>query len=427
MCAMRSHALLLLLLAPFVCAGDETEWNATTSENVNSRYTIESVDLTGKAPSQELKARLSKKVRNELEKLVGQKYIQDTVDGLGEQIKDELHAAKVATRVERGHTPEFIRLFYDTRGRRLDEDATVTKLSYHSREGWTGGLEFASAIAPGLQLVAGIQSDGDSFVSREAGYNARLTQSLGDRVRLRMSFDDFHEQWNAATLTALEGRGDVPGIYRTRREYEPSVTIAVNRYVTFTTGVAFDQMQTQFPIARYEASNASDSTLRYHQVWATGNDGHHDVEAGYSVRAATRALGSDFVYVRHALHATYAFSTEHSLLLLRMLAGRVNGNAPLYERFALGNTNTLRGWSKYDIDPAGGDRAVHGSIDYRYRMVGVFYDTGSIWDEHRPAKTRNSAGVSVALGGLRNGITLAAAFPLRDGHVDPIFIMSTNF
>src|SRR4051812_22288231 len=123
---MRSHALLVLLLAPLICAADDTEWNATTTENVNSRYTIESVDLTGKAPSQELKARLSKKVRNELEKLVGQKYNQDSVDGLGEQIKDELHAAKVATRVERGQTPEFIRLFYDTRGRRLDEDATVT-------------------------------------------------------------------------------------------------------------------------------------------------------------------------------------------------------------------------------------------------------------------------------------------------------------
>lgn len=418
---------MVLLLMPYVWACDDTDCNANTSDNVNSRYTIESVDLTGKAPSQELKARLSKKVRNEIEKLVGQKYSQDTVDGISEQIKDELHAAKVSSRVERGHTPEFIRLFYDTRGRRLDEDATVTKLSYHSREGWTGGLEFASTIAPGLQMVAGIQSDGDSMVSREAGYNARLTQSLGDRVRLRLAFEDFHEQWNAATLTALEGRTDVPGVYRTRREYEPSITLALNQYMTLTTGVAFDQIQTQFPIAQYQSANAADSTLRYHQVWNTGNDSRHEIEASYNLRAATRALGSDFVYVRHALRATYAFSTEHSLLLLRMLAGRVNGTAPVYERFAMGNTSTLRGWDKYELDPLGGARAIHGSVDYRYRMVGVFYDTGSVSDDRRPGKMRNSAGVSVALGGLRNGITLAAAFPLRDGRVDPIFIMSTNF
>jgi outer membrane protein assembly factor BamA len=424
---MRCYAILALLLSPCVWACDYTDCNGNPTGNVNSRYTIESVDITGKASSQELKTRLSKKVRNELERLVGQKYNEDQVDSLGEQIKGELHAAKVSSRVERGQTPEFIRLFYETRGRRLDEDATVTKLSYHARQGWTGGVEFATNVAPGLQMVAGIQSDGDSFVAREAGYNARLTQSIGDHVRLRLSFEDFHEQWNSATISALAERPDLPGIYRTRREYEPSVTVAVSRYVSFTTGVSFGELQTQYPLAHDQSVNASDSTVQFHHSWINSHDARQEIEATYNLRAAVRALGSDFVYVRHALKASYSFGTEHSLVLLRLVAGRMSGTAPLYERFTLGNTATLRGWNKYELDPVGGSRALQGSVDYRYRVFGVFYDIGSVSDRRRPAKVRNSAGASIALGGLRNGITLAVAFPLREGRIDPIFIMSTNF
>ena len=40
----------------------------------------------------------------------------------------------------------------------------------------------------------------------------------------------------------------------------------------------------------------------------------------------------------------------------------------------------LRGWNKYDLDPLGGSRVVYNSLDYRYGMFDVFYDTGAIWD-----------------------------------------------
>ena len=84
--AMRCHPLLVIVLTPCVWACTDPDCNANTGGNVNSRYTIESVDLAGKVSSQELKARLSKKVRNELERLVGQKYNQDKVDEVGGQI-----------------------------------------------------------------------------------------------------------------------------------------------------------------------------------------------------------------------------------------------------------------------------------------------------------------------------------------------------
>ena len=33
------------------------------------------------------------------------------------------------------------------------------------------------------------------------------------------------------------------------------------------------------------------------------------------------------------------------------MAGVLTGTAPLFERFSLGNTTTLRGWNKYDLAP----------------------------------------------------------------------------
>ena len=41
------------------------------------------------------------------------------------------------------------------------------------------------------------------------------------------------------------------------------------------------------------------------------------------------------------------------MLLLRGLAGTISGRAPLFERFALGDTRTLRGWNKFDVDQWG--------------------------------------------------------------------------
>ena len=55
----------------------------------------------------------------------------------------------------------------------------------------------------------------------------------------------------------------------------------------------------------------------------------------------------------------------HNMLLTSGMAGGITGEAPLFERFTLGDSSTLRGWDKYDIAPAGGDRVGHLSVEYR--------------------------------------------------------------
>jgi hypothetical protein len=49
----------------------------------------------------------------------------------------------------------------------------------------------------------------------------------------------------------------------------------------------------------------------------------------------------------------------------------------------------------------------------------VFYDTGAVWDDGQPVPAKHSVGVGVRA----SGITLAVAFPVRSGRVDPVFIM----
>src|SRR5205823_5014213 len=97
--------------------------------------------------------------------------------------------------------------------------------------------------------------------------------------------------------------------------------------------------------------------------------------------------------------------------------------APLFERFLLGDSSTLRGWNKFDLDPAGGSHVVHGSVDYRYRVFQVFYDTGAVWDRPEDRKQKQSVGA----GFKKEGFQLAVAFPIRSGHMEPVFYAGLNF
>src|SRR5207244_8380241 len=102
------------------------------------------------------------------------------------------------------------------------------------------------------------------------------------------------------------------------------------------------------------------------------------LEAGYNLRAATRVLASDFVYARHRWELRYSITRGRHTITDEALSGLITGRAPLYERYILGTGSLLRGWNKYELDPLGGSRVAHNSLDYRYGMGGVFYDTGAI-------------------------------------------------
>ncbi len=413
----------LFLLLPFLptVAFADSNRNAVPSDNVNSRYTVESVSVTEKD-----REKLSKHLKEDMEKLVGEKFEQGIVDGLARRMRKDLRAASVMAKLSRGTTPEHVRVEFESRPRKMEEDADVTKFSYHSQQGWTGGVELGFDAGP-ARLKFGIQSDGNELLERYAGITAGAAVPLGERLQVRFAFESFHEQWNQATVDALARRSDIPGVYRSRNNFEPSLRIALTRNLMLTAGVSFEEFQTQFPVARTEGSHSVITTLRYHRQWVDSDTSGQELDAGYSLRAATNILGGDYVYSRQSINALYSRKFDRQEVLVRFGAGSMNGRAPLYERFVLGNTRTLRGWNKFEIDPLGGSRMIYGSTSYRYRVLEVFYDTGSVWDRKENAVARNSVGCSLLFGSLRDGLAFTVGFPLRDGHMQPLFMMSANF
>lgn len=389
--------------------------------NVNERYTVESIEISGADQS-----KLDQPVRDNLRKLVGQKFSQEKLEELSKLIHKAFPGRPVSIQVSRGSTPEHVKVTFAVGGHSKRFDLTAPKAVYHARQGWSGEVD-ASAQAHSSVFTLGVLSDGDTLVERFAGFKARYeNRKVGaDRLRLAFEFDSFHQIWNGATLAASAGENaqHVPAdIYRTRQNFEPLATVVLARPLKLSVGASFQRFQTQFPAARTEAANAVIATLRYDRLLEESGPSKHRLEAGYGLRAATRTLDSDFVYTRHTGDFDYILWRGNHKLSERFQAGAISGNAPLFERFVLGNSSTLRGWNKFDLAPLGGSRMAHNSVEYRYRAFQIFYDAGAVWTRGQDATLRHSAGAGVRLGDL----ALLVAFPIRNGRVEPVFIAGLN-
>ena len=351
----------------------------------------------------------------------GPKFDPAAVDKISSRLSKEVHR-KVERRLERGTKPEHVKVVLSA-PRVFEADADVTKLAYHSKHGWTGGVQ-SDFDLKGLEFRAGVQSDSDRLLERFAGYNLGISRRVGDRVRVRFDFESFHQQWNATTLRALDEHPDVAGIYRERYHMAPNVSVVLMEPLTLTFGVDIQHFQTQFPAARFEASNAVTTTLRYRRRWES-DASRQEVDAGYGLRAATRSLDSDYAYTRHAVTAEYKGEVRNNSFSVSFLAGAMNGRAPLFERFTLGRLSHAPRLEQVRYR-AGGRLTCCARIVGIYIPLGwaSFYDTGAVWDREEKASVKHSVGLS--LGG-HEGFFIAVAFPLRSGSVQPLFILGTNF
>jgi len=418
---MRFVWLAAVLWSSLLLAGSPEQ-----DMNVNARYTVESVELAGdNSPT------ISTGLRGELTRLVGEKLNPAALDDLARRIRRELHVRAVTHRLLRGQTPEHVRVVFDVRGTPAKFEASVPKLVYRSDAGLSGAVE-GTATVGAHAFTLGVVSDGDVLAERYSGIVARYEDKRlsSDRVRFRLDFESYRDQWNPATVQALDQPGaaaDTSGIYRTRQNIEPLVTFVISRgapgTVNLSLGASFERFQTQFPAARTESSNAMVTTLRYHRRLEGSGANQQEWDAGYSLRAATSSLGSDFAFARHQGDVRYAYIWGRSQILDGFTAGEITGRAPLYERFILGDSSMLRGWNRFEIDPLGGSRVVHNSLEYRYRLFDVFYDSGAIWDEGQTAVLRHSVGVGVR----QNGLYAALAFPIKEGHIEPVFMVGMNY
>jgi hypothetical protein len=430
-------ALLILAMAAATLFGqpdasdtaDETLAPTQTDLNVNSRYTIESIGFTG-----ERHYRLSTSAIQEMQRLIGSKLSTDAVMRLAGRIRSDLRAHDVTFKVARGGAPESVKVLLAVEQGGNNFDLSIPKFAYNSTQGWTAVGE-ATATIGATAITVGALTDGDTLAERFSGVKLKYNRlSLANnRVRLAFEFDAFHEQYDHATLAALDSGTPSSlgaGAYRSRLNFEPSATFVLAKPLTLTVGLSFEKLEPQLSAARSDSANAVINTLRYHQRWEGSDATNQELDAGYSLRAATKMLGTDLAYTRHAVNVRYDYRHDHQSVEVALVAGVIFGQAPLFERFVLGNSTTLRGWNKYDIDPLGGNRAVHGSVTYGYHIMRVFYDAGAIWDHGTSPQPRHSVGIGISSGlGLfqKGAFLLAVAFPVRQGHADPVFIAGMNF
>jgi len=427
-CTLAGVPLFAQSIAP---SGEAQEGSATNVDlNINSRYTIESINFVDHH-----EYKLSPSALDEIRHLVGGKVNTEALDRLALRIRGELRAHDVTFKLTRGAEPESVRVLMNVDRAGGSFDASVPHLGYNSALGFTGTGQVVSTVGPNA-FTFRVLRDSDNLIERVSGIQAIYERPVlaNGRIRVGFEFDGYQDQYASATLTALDSTSRPSslsaGAYGSRLNYEPSATFVLAAPLTLTIGLSFEQLNNLPSAARSEAAHAVVNTLRYHQRWATSGDSTQQLDAGYNLRAATTLLASDLAYTRHLAHVKYNYSSRAQSVEVTVIAGAIYGQAPLFERFSLGDSTLLRGWNKYDLDPLGGNRLMYGSVTYGYHMMRVFYDVGSVWDQGKSPEPKESAGVGVSsgLGVFEKGtFLLALAFPLREGRVTPVLIAGMNF
>ena len=414
------HAWLgCLFLGSLLFAGPQD-----SDSNVNARYTVETVVVSGKGWTANLRSETTDKIstglRHQLTAIIGQKLNPSILDALAQSLKKELSAREVTHRIVRGEVAEEVRVEFEVRPAKASVGMSVNQFLYDSRQGWSGSGE-ADLTLQQHTFALGLVSNGDWLPERFSGIVARYEdKSVGTgRLSFKFEAESFHSQWNQATVAAMAANPrDLPGLYRARLAFQPTATVVLAKPLTLTVGARVERFENEGPAPEFNGANALIATLHYHQSFE-GADNQQDLDADCSLHASTRLLNSDYVYSLRSGGVRYQLRRAKHIVTDNAWAGFISGRAPLSDRFVLGNTYYLRGWNKYEIDPLGGNRAVHNSVEYHYGPFQAFYDCGAIWDEGEPIVARHSVGL-----GVRESIfSLAIAIPMRSGHIEPIFMM----
>jgi outer membrane protein assembly factor BamA len=412
---IKRVTLCVLLLWPVgLYAGDQSP-----EGNVNERYVVESVIFTGEGES-----RVSQNLRDEAKKLEGEKYSEKTANECAERIRAELKEYCVTVKVERGEKPDYVKVAFQVEktaqkhhGHSIGFRAPFV---YHSKQGFSISPEIVFDSHPNY-IAFGFVNDADQLLERNAGFYLRYEhKKLGtDVVHFRMDFESSRQKYNPATESALAERPDLPGLYRTRQNFAPSLSFHPIADFTIRTGVSFQRFQIQYPQLHTETAYAGVADVEYQKKLSSDTGYEQRVSGAYSLRTATRVLDSDRVYTRHYVTADYSLKKGKSYFDARFLSGYITGTAPLFERFSLGNCNTLRGWNKFDVAPLGGTRAAHGTLEYRYGQFRTFYDVGAVWDSGQYSRIRHGLG----FGWVHKNLFASIAFPVRLHDVSPVFMM----
>ena len=395
-------------------------------ENVNARYTIESAAVEG-APE----PGVSQGLRDEIQSLVGTRVDSEALRTLTTRLRDELPGYDVRRRLSRGSERGQLRLVFSISPgedlRWLRFAPTPSKLLFHSEQGWSGLLDLQIGdrdwrVSPIFAL-----DNRDDLVEEYSGVGARIeTRKVGtDRLGAALEMSWFEQTWQDETLAALALQPRIPEAYRNRSTVAPSLAFAITRNLHVGGGVSITELESLAQSPASQMANALTLSAGYDRRWRQPS-GTHTMDARFDYRAGTEALQSDLVYKRYLLNGRYVYEWGRNTILASGSAGTITSDgkqAPLFERFTLGDSSTLRGWNKYDIAPAGGERVFHTSVEYRNRGFAFFFDAGVVRDAGVDGEPRTSAG----FGYHHDSVFITLGFPLNTDDLNVMFMAGVRF
>jgi hypothetical protein len=387
--------------------------------NINAKYIVEQVEILGIDDDA-----LDAEMRADQLALKDKPLDSELAERLHARLRAAFTDYSVSRQTRRGSQPGQIRLVFDLErteeSRWLRFEPLEANLLYHSDQGWGAKLPL-NMNGSNFQVVPYFAFDvRDDLIEEYSGFGFRFESRKLGTERLGASFEwsSLDQTWIDQTLAALPANPQIPALYRNRMTVTPLLKFAATRRLTVGGGVHIAELD-----ALDEASsdgrmaNAAVGLVRFKQQWKPTTDVQHDLEAAFLMRVGTDALESDLEYERYFGHAAYVFRKDKHRVLAMSQFGGITGHAPLFERFSLGDSRTLRGWNKYDITPVGGDRMFYGSVEYRYSALGLFLDSGSVWDTGTDRRVRFSTGFGFTPGPM----FVTVGFPLNTDEFGAVF------
>jgi hypothetical protein len=419
----------VVLLVARIADSDELK------NNINSRYIVDAIQFEG------TKLKLSDDLNAELQKMVGANVDSAQLSKLAESIRSENGGSNlyVDWKLRRSSAPQHVNVVFEARKARNTLSFNVLKGTYHSRQGFGGqifGMNYT--YTPLGTLSFSMFNSADELIERYAGYRAGYTIGTSPRYRFTINYSSFRSQWKTNTLVADEQSPQSPGLYRLRDtlsgQFNFSHPLTARSLLGAYAKIEFSELQMQSPMMGFQKSNVLRGSINYNYSSQT-DLASQELKWSYEGSSGTGAIDSDFIFARHEGKFDYRYSWKHHSVQFNFQAGKITGNAPMNERFSLGNSKTLRGWNKYEINPLGGDRMLYASGGYRYKVITGFYDVGSVWDAPESNVVRHSVGFRLGKARCRNVLILphpdcfsvTVGFPINGGNAKPSFILGMGF
>lgn len=402
--------------------------------NINTKYVVDEVLVRG-VPD----AAVPAEIWSELRAMKGKPFDSDEAERLGARLRAAFPEYDLQRRTVRGDEQGQINVVYTlTRSewaRWLHFEPLPLSALYHSDQGWGAFLPL-SISGKDVRFEPILAWDhGDDLVEEYSGFGIRVeTRKLGtERLGLSFEWSTYGQDWRESTLAALALNPQIPGLYGNRSTVSPVLRFAITPRISIAGGVSIVELDplsedplTEEPIPEVGPSrmaNAFIGSVTFNQRWRQDAGARQHVAATFSMRFGSDSLESDLVYERYLGSAGYLYRWGRHGVFVSGMAGGISGDAPLFERFTLGDSRTLRGWDKWDIAPAGGDRVFHTSVEYRYSGLALFLDTGSVWDTGTERRFRVSTGV-----GFHPGpVFFTLGFPVNTDDLRAVFTMGIRF